>query len=298
MEKKTEDIIKTVQKNAQTDDERKWCVYCHTNKANGKKYFGITSLTLKDRWRDGRGYRTSSVFWRAIQKYGWDGFVHEVIADNLTEKEAKNKEIELIALYKTNCSKYQKPSYGYNLTDGGDGVTGVRPWNYGIPMTAEQKEKIIKANTGRVFTEEHIKKLSDAKKGKRPSNYDMLRTEEVLKKNAEARRGKHHSDETKKKISDVKKGKHTGIDSSRFRPVYCVELNELFWGAKEAQNKYGFSSSNIGECCRGQRNYAYRHPTTNDRLHWMYAIDAIEYEYITQKDLSDYLEQLKKGNDI
>ena len=33
-------------------------------------------------------------------------------------------EILLIALYKSNCCKYRNPSYGYNMTDGGDGTVG------------------------------------------------------------------------------------------------------------------------------------------------------------------------------
>ena len=317
MEKKTEDVVE-VQENIQVDDERKWCVYCHTNKTNGKKYFGITSKPVEQRWKKGNGYdKTHTYFYKAIQKYGWDGFNHEIIAEHLTEQEAKEKEIELILFYKTNCRRYNNPTYGYNCTDGGDGTsghvvteetrkkiseavlnnyrtTGRKPWNYGIPMSSEQKEQMRQAHLGKPLSKETRKKLSDAKKGKRPSNFDMLRSEEVLKKNAEARRGKRRSDETRKKISDVKKGKHTGIDSSRFRPVYCIELNELFWGAKEAQNKYGFSSANIGACCRGQRNYAYRHPKTDDKLHWIYATDAIEQKYITQQQLYDYIDNSKE----
>lgn len=282
-----------VQEDTQVD-EKKWYVYCHTNKTNNKKYFGITSQEPHERWRQGRGYKTSIVFWRAIQKYGWDGFVHEIIDSGLTENMAKKKEVELISLYKTNCNKYQNPSYGYNLTDGGDGVSGIKPWNYGLPISDRQREIIRRAHLGKPLSKEHRKKLSDVKKGKTPSNLSMLHSEEAIKKNAEARRGKRHSEERKKNISNAKKGKYTGVDSSRFRPVYCTELNQVFWGAKEVENIYGFSSANIGACCRGQRNYAYRHPITNDKLHWLYAEDAIKQKYLTQEDLDNYLNNLKK----
>ena len=33
-----------------------YCVYMHTNKTNGKVYVGLTSMELKERWRDGKGY--------------------------------------------------------------------------------------------------------------------------------------------------------------------------------------------------------------------------------------------------
>ena len=88
LNEKTEDIIE-VQKEKQVDDERKWCVYMHTNKINGKKYIGITSQDANERWRNGLGYRNQIVFWRAINKYTWSGFEHTIIIDDLTEKEAK-----------------------------------------------------------------------------------------------------------------------------------------------------------------------------------------------------------------
>ena len=297
MNKKTEDTIE-VQDDTKLDDDKKWCVYCHTNKENGKRYFGITSQEPEDRWRGGLGYKKSKVFWRAINQYTWDGFEHEVILSNLTEEEAKQKEIELIALYKTNCSKYQNPSYGYNLTDGGDGTSGVRPWNYGIPMSDEQKEAVRRAHTGKPLSEEHRKKLSDAKKGKLPNNYTLIRSKEMDKKRADALRGRTKSDEVKQKISEAKKGQYMNVNSSRFRPIYCIELCEIFWGARDVENKYGFFAGNVGACCRGQRNYAYTHPITNEKLHWLYAEDAIDKKYITQQQLDDYIQFIKqKGND-
>lgn len=321
MEEKTEQVIEV--QNEANKDENKWCVYCHTNKINGKKYFGITSRPVKDRWRNGNGYdKTQVYFWNAITKYTWDGFEHEIILDCLTETEAKEKEIELIALYKTNCRRYNNPTYGYNCTDGGDGTsghevteetrqkiseavinnyrqTGRKPWNYGIPMSEEQKEQVRQAHIGKPLSEEHRKKLSDAKKGKIPSNLSMLLSDEsIRKKISESLRGHATSDELKEKLSKLKKGKYMGIDSSRFRPIYSIELNEIFWGAKAVNIKYGFNPSNIGLCCRGERNYAYRHPITNEPLHWLYAEDAITQGYITQDNLDCYLNDLKqKGND-
>ena len=49
-------------KNEQVDGERKWYVYCHTNKINGKKYIGITSQVPEERWRYGAGYKNQVVF--------------------------------------------------------------------------------------------------------------------------------------------------------------------------------------------------------------------------------------------
>ena len=68
---------------------------------NNKRYIGITCQEdPKRRWgSNGCGYIDNEYFWRAIKKYGWQNFKHEILFDGLTEKEAKQKEIELIALY-------------------------------------------------------------------------------------------------------------------------------------------------------------------------------------------------------
>lgn len=93
--------------------ERKYSVYIHQNKINGKRYIGLTSMKVEQRWRLGDGYR-NQLFGKAIEKYGWDNFTHIVIEENLTCEEAEKLEIELIKKYQTQNSKY-----GYNIADGG-----------------------------------------------------------------------------------------------------------------------------------------------------------------------------------
>ena len=89
-------------------------VYKHTS-PNGKIYIGITSKNPLKRWKNGNGYKGNRHFWRAIVKYGWNNFKHEILFSGLTKNEACEKEIELIAKYKSNNQKY-----GYNHTIGGE----------------------------------------------------------------------------------------------------------------------------------------------------------------------------------
>lgn len=97
------------------NEDRGFCVYKHTNKINGKVYIGQTCChPVNRRWQNGYGYRRCVYFYRAIEKYGWDGFYHCVLYDNLTFEEANNLEKKLISDYRSNESKY-----GYNITDGG-----------------------------------------------------------------------------------------------------------------------------------------------------------------------------------
>lgn len=94
--------------------KKEYCVYVHTNKTNGKRYVGITCQKPEARWKN--GYRDNEYFSRAIEKYGWDGFCHEVIMTGLTKEQACSWEIALIAQYET-----QNRNKGYNIQSGGEG---------------------------------------------------------------------------------------------------------------------------------------------------------------------------------
>ena len=56
-------------------------IYKHTNIKNNKCYIGQT-VQVKDpekRWQKGNGYVNQPKFHRAISKYGWDSFNHEIL---------------------------------------------------------------------------------------------------------------------------------------------------------------------------------------------------------------------------
>ena len=92
-----------------------FCVYVHTCIINNKKYVGITSRVPELRWAHGHGYRQNAEFIKDIDKYGWDeGFLHEIIRDKLTEKEACDIEKEYIKKW-----NLQNPLFGYNISKGG-----------------------------------------------------------------------------------------------------------------------------------------------------------------------------------
>jgi len=106
--------------------EKTWYVYMHTNKINNKKYIGITGQDRYwDRWRsDGSGYKTQ-VFGRAIEKYGWNNFNHEILREVKTESEACELEQYYIQKYNSN-----NKDFGYNISIGGEGtLTGL----YNLP---------------------------------------------------------------------------------------------------------------------------------------------------------------------
>jgi group I intron endonuclease len=163
--------------------QKTYCVYIHTF-PNGKVYIGITSQKPESRWKGGKKYAYNQIVGRAIEKYGWDAIRHDVVFDGMSEGEAKAKEIELIKKYNA-----QNPECGYNLTAGGDGMTGFKTYE-------ETKIKLSIINTGKRHTKESRNKMSESRKGEKAYWY-----------------GKKFPEEMKRKISEGKKGKNTGIES-------------------------------------------------------------------------------------
>ena len=85
--------------------------------------------------------------------------------------------------------------------------------------------------------------------------------------------GKHHSEDVRKKISEARIGVYANEKHPRIRSVYCVELDRVFWGAKEAEDVLGISRDNICSCCKGRLLSAGKHPNTGEKLHWVYLDD-------------------------
>ena len=82
-------------------------------------------MSTSKRWgHKGYGYRNQPYFYRAILKYGWDNIKHEVLTIVKTREEAIALEVHYIKEYNSN-----NPKYGYNNTEGGDGISGYKCTN-------------------------------------------------------------------------------------------------------------------------------------------------------------------------
>lgn len=251
-----------------------YCVYRHISPAR-KVYIGITKQNPLNRWAGGRGYRKNEYFFRAITKYGWDNFAHEILFDGLTRNEACEKEIALIAAHRSN-----NPEYGYNITTGGDHYL----------HTAETKKKISEGHKNP--SEETRRKIGQASRGRHPSPEALARmsaaqtgrthTEETRNKISAANKGRKVSEETRQKISEHRKGKGVGprnlSDSTKAlmrehhkggaesKAVLCVETCIIYKSVNDAARALGIAKSPISKCCRGVPHY-----NTAGGYHWKWA---------------------------
>ena len=230
-------------------------VYKHTCQ-NEKIYIGITKQQPIKRWGyNGYGYRKNTLFYRAIQKYGWSNIKHEILYENLSKEEAEQKEIELIAQYKSNQKKY-----GYNIENGRKCASSIAEQTKkqisnklkGIVRNQEFKNKISCANKKRWIEksneekEKEIERLKNLNIGRTPWN----KGKKGLQK---------HTEEWKKQASERMKK----YNEKNMKKVLCVETNIIYNSLNEASRILNISQGNISMCLCGKRNIA-------GGYHWQY----------------------------
>ena len=241
------------------NNKKCYCVYKHTS-PSGKCYIGITSMNPPEkRWgKSGQKYKQHQYFYNAIQKYGWDNFQHEILFEGLTKEEAEQKEIELIAYYKS-----AEHTYGYNISLGGSSVG---------KHSEETKIKLSIAATGRRHTEEEIRRQSEKQKGHKVS-------EETKRKISEAQKGKrkNFTEEGLKRLSDFNKGRPCApkaLEKTR-KPVICVETQIVYESLIDAERKTGIDRKNIGKVCNNAKYWK-----TAGGYHWCFLNDYNKDIYI------------------
>ena len=196
-------------------------VYRYRNKIDGKCYIGQTCQSrVRREGRNMSGYKNSTKFWTAIQKYGIDAFEYEVLHNNLTLDDANRLE-------SLEIERHDSLNNGYNC---------------------------IKDGENREVSNESRKRMSNARKGKRHTDESKNR---ISENNARYWQNKQHSKETKQKIGDDNRkriengthnflnGKATNIRWAKYRERQretIIIIAEFLYHQRLHKNKNWFNS--------------------------------------------------------
>lgn len=254
-------------------------LYVHINKTNGKKYFGITSQKPRQRWNKGEKYkRGQSYLYNAIQKYGWDGFYHIVIFQNLDRFMACELEKYFIDKYKTTNGKY-----GYNQTLGGDHFFASDELKLKLRHCNTTKKSCICLETKQIF--ESCKEAARQLKADKSAINSLC----LNKPHNKTFKGLHfmfledYNKATKQEIET--KLRDTQIFWNK-KEVICLETKQIFESANEAGRSIGkFKNHHIAEI---SRDLSLKNSSRGK--HWLY-VDI--YNKLTEKEKIELEHRLK-----
>lgn len=199
-------------------------VYLVTNRVNGKRYVGKTKRTLERRWYEhcthSHGGSEEMAIYQAIRKHGAESFelsVLEECADEATMNDAERRWIRKLGTFRRE----------YNMTEGGDGLTGY------------------------THTEEAKRRMSEARRGEKNHNYGKTHwrrqgplTDEAKRKISEAKKGVPvHSEEYKQRLAEERYVKVVQYDLDGNPFVTYLSL-------KDAEMITGIKFQNISRACR------------------------------------------------
>lgn len=185
-------------------------VYKTTNNINKKYYIGAhSSNKLND------GYLGSGeILKQSIKKHGKKNFTKEILSFFDTRQEAFEYEQKLVTeslVNDDNC---------YNMCTGGLGCT---------IKSAEYKKKMSEKLKGRVFSEEHKRKISLAQTGPKNHRYGKSNSNNPkLYGPDNGMYGKKHSEETKKRMSENRKKNKIQLTDG-LKLAYSLACKNKLW---------------------------------------------------------------------
>lgn len=202
-------------------------IYLRTNTVNGMQYVGQTKNIDKRNasWKNLKKNYSNPFISEERRKYGLDSFSFAIL------KECDDSEMDDLERYYIKTLNTRYPN-GYNMCDGGKGCSGwIMPEKNKQNLSEKRKGGnnpmfgVKPWNTGKEWSDENKKKISDGLKGKM--------------------KGVPKSEEHKRKI---------GLAHSK--PVIQIlpDGTAKEWESAADAGRNGFNFSHICACCRGERN--------------------------------------------
>ena len=249
-------------------------IYCIENTTNNKKYIGL-SRDIRRRWNEHKSdlrnnHHINPYLQSAWNLYGEDAFTFSIV-ELCDPIDICDRECYYIKLYDT-----LSHANGYNLTTGGEG-------------NSTTNKKVIHLQSNKIY--DSVKSAAQDNDVADITMIDWCRkyynfmyyddytsidqeqidyyvnfdwTTFMHDKLSRAHCRENLSAESLLRYSQSVMGKN----NPRATPIYSPELNESFWGAKEASQKYGINQGSISSCLSGKLRHAGKHPVTGKPLTW------------------------------
>lgn len=225
--------------------QKRYVIYKHTNKTNGKSYIGQTSKNPERRWSSGLGYKSCPNFYAAIQKYGWNNFTHEIIEKDLTEDEVDEREIYWINFYNS-------VNNGYNISSGGCGnhnFSEEHKKNLQKSVAVTLGHPVICLNTGKIYNS-----INEAYRDTGANHIEQCCTG-ILKTAGKDKDGialvwRYLKDYNPKEIIELKPQKRGKTK------IRCINTGVIYDSTKQASTITGVDGGSISKCLNGKRKSA------------------------------------------
>lgn len=252
-------------------------IYKHTG-PSGKSYIGQTlKVNPEERWKQGRGYSSNAPFSKAIRRYGWENFTHQILWEGEVSSLDELNQLEEGYILGENTLI----PFGYNLCTKGenhltsestririgdksrgrslgkhwytDGEIEVHTWDCPegfhlgrLPVSDKTREKLKEIQSqnppmlGKHHSPESRLLISKAAIGrKRPKVND-----ETRKKISLIHKGKVLSVETRKKISDSVKKSLTPELRERESEIHRIVSTGRHWYTNGVENRFVYECPN------------------------------------------------------
>ena len=211
-------------------------IYKITNTVNDKVYIGQTTRTLTERYEEHLRCackRVNRYLYDAMNHYGYDKFKIEPIT------EVGNEQLNDLERFYIAKFKSADPTFGYNITNGGDGFDGKLPEEIekrraanvskalkGRPQPEALIEKRVAKLKGQKRTIEQRQHFSEAQKKRDPSTFarGFIVPQERRDRISRTLLGKKQSEETKlKRKESISKLKWWNNGIENIRTTECPE---------------------------------------------------------------------------